>query len=157
MSTELHNTGHAGGNEPRNADVSYEKADVQVGSIYWYLLFLGLAAAASFALTIYILRFTSNFVGGLDTPPPPSRMAMPTPTTMPPEPRLQGVPGHESDPQQDMRDKLKADNAANESAGWIDQTTGIAQIPVHEAMKIIAEKGLPGASAAPAEKAKAAQ
>jgi hypothetical protein len=151
MSTDLHNTGHA--NEPRHADVSYEKADVQVGSIYWYLFFLGLAAAASFALTIFILRFTSNFVGSLDTPMPASRAAMPTPTTMPPEPRLQGVPGHESDPQQDLRDKLKADNAANETLGWVDQTTGIAQIPVKDAMKIIAEKGLPGASA-PAEKTK---
>jgi hypothetical protein len=154
MSTDLHNTGSHNGDEPRNSDVSYEKADVQVGSIYWYLLFLGLAAAASFALTIYILRFTSNFVGSLDSPAPPSRAAMPTPTTMPPEPRLQGMPGHMTDPQQDMRDKVKADNAANETLGWVDQTTGIAQIPVKDAMKIIAEKGLPGASAAPAEKTK---
>ena len=154
MSTDLHNTGHANGNEPRHADVSYEKADVQVGSIYWYLFFLGLAAALSFALTIYILRFTSNFVGSLDTAPPPSRAAMGHSTTMPPEPRLQGMPGHMADPQQDMRDKLKADNEANETLGWVDQTTGIAQIPVKDAMKIIAEKGLPGASTALAEKTK---
>ena len=151
MSTDLHNTGHA--NEPRHADVSYEKADVHVGSIYWYLFFLGLAAAASFALTIYILRFTSNFVGNLDTAAPASRAAKLSPA-LPPEPRLQGVPGHDNDAQQDLRDKLKADNEANESFGWVDQTTGIAHIPVKDAMKIIAEKGLPGASAAPAEKTK---
>jgi hypothetical protein len=153
MSTDMHNSGHANGNEPRNADVSFEKVDVQVGSIYWYLFFLALAAAASFALTIFILRFTSNFVGGLDSPTPPSRAAMPTPTTMPPEPRMQGVPGHESDAQQDMRDKVKADTEANEKLGWVDPATNTAQIPVKEAMKIIAEKGLPGATA-PAEKSK---
>jgi hypothetical protein len=152
MTTDPHSTAH--GTEPRHSDVSYEKADVQVNSIYWYLLFLGLAAAAAFALTIYILRYTSGFVSSLDTPMPASRAAMATPTTMPPEPRLQGVPGHDNDAQQDLRDKMKADNEANEKLGWVDPATGIVQIPVKDAMKIIAEKGLPGASSAPAEKTK---
>ena len=152
MSTELHNTGPASGDDPRHGDVSFEKADVQVGSIYWYLFFLALAAAASFALTIYVLRYTSNFVGQMDTAPPPSRAVLGGDYhTLPPEPRLQGVPGHESDPQQDMRDKVKADTEANEKLGW-DRATGVAQIPVKEAMKIIAAKGLPGAPAAAAEK-----
>jgi hypothetical protein len=71
---------------------------------------------------------------------------------MPPEPRLQGVPGHGTDPQQDLRNKLKADSEANEQFGWIDQTTGIAQIPVKDAMKIIAEKGLPAVTTPPAQK-----
>ncbi len=73
---------------------------------------------------------------------------------MPPEPRLQGVPGHTTDPQLDLRVKIEGDTEANEKAAWIDQNSGIAQIPVKDAMKIIAEKGLPGASAAPAEKKK---
>ena len=155
MSTDLHNMGHANGEEPRHADVSFEKTDVQVGSIYWYLFFLALTAAASFALTIYVLRFTTNFVGQMDTPPPPSRDVLgPDYRTMPPEPRLQGVPGHDNDPQQDLREKNKADNEANEKLDWVDRGNGIAQIPVKEAMKIIAEKGLPGASAPPAEKKK---
>ena len=61
----------------------------------------------------------------------------------PPEPRLQGMAGHLKDPQQDMRDKVKADNSENEKLGWLDQKSGIAQIPVDDAMKIILEKGLP--------------
>ena len=73
---------------------------------------------------------------------------------MPPEPRLQGVPGHYSDPQQDLREKMREDTEANEKAGWIDQDKGIAQISVKDAMKIIAEKGLPAVSAPPAEKKK---
>jgi len=67
---------------------------------------------------------------------------------------LQGMPGHLDDPQKDLRNKLKADNSANEKLEWIDKNAGIAQIPVKDAMKIIAEKGLPGTSAAPAEKKK---
>jgi hypothetical protein len=76
---------------------------------------------------------------------------------MPPEPRLQGVPGHDADPQRDLRGKLRADTEANEKLEWIDKNAGIAQIPVKDAMRIIAEKGLPGTpTAAPlsAEKKK---
>jgi hypothetical protein len=62
---------------------------------------------------------------------------------MPPEPRLQGVPGHEADAQQDLRDKIASDTEANDSYRWVDEKAGVAQIPVKEAMKIIAEKGLP--------------
>jgi hypothetical protein len=73
---------------------------------------------------------------------------------LPPEPRLQGVPGHTTDPQQDLRDKLKADTEANQKFAWIDESSGVAQIPVKDAMKIIAENGLPGASASATEKKK---
>ena len=73
---------------------------------------------------------------------------------LPPEPRLQGVPGHLSDPQQEMRNKIQADTAANETYAWVDKEKGIAQIPVSEAMKIIAEKGAVPAPAAPAPEKK---
>jgi hypothetical protein len=53
-----------------------------------------------------------------------------------------------------MRDKIAADTKANESYGWVDEKAGIAQIPVKEAMKIIAEKGLPVAAPAAPEKKK---
>jgi len=137
MSTESPQTGQ----EPKNADVSFEASDIKVGTIYGYILALGLATAAALLISVYILRFTSEYAASTDTPPPPSREAHPQ--EMPPEPRLQGVPGHITDPQLDLRNKLRDDTAANEKFEWIDRTTGIAQIPVKDAMKIIAEKGLP--------------
>jgi hypothetical protein len=155
MSTESHKKSHDADQVPRHADVSFEERDVKTGTIYGYLLALGLAVVASLLVCVYILRFTMNFAASSDTPPPPSREALgPDYRPFPPEPRLQGVPGHGSDPQQDMRDKLKSDTAANEQTRWIDQGSGIAQIPVKDAMKIIAERGLPGVSAPPAEKKK---
>ena len=155
MSTEHQQTGPAPGGAPRNTDVSFEERDVQPGTIYWYLLALGLATAAALLICILILRFTTNLAASSDTPPPPSREALGKDyRDLPPEPMLQGVPGHEADPQKDLRQKMKADNAANEKLEWIDKNAGIAQIPVKEAMKIIAEKGLPGASAPPEEKNK---
>jgi hypothetical protein len=137
-------TGHAdNGRLPRNDTVSYESRDVKVRTIYWYLIALTISVAAAFFISVYVLRYTERFVSRHDPPMLPARAAMgPDYRVLPPEPRLQGVPGHDADPQQDHRDKVRADNEANEKYGWVDQNAGIAQIPVKEAMKIIAQKGL---------------
>jgi hypothetical protein len=154
MSTEHHNMSNGSG-DPVHETVSFETADVQVRSIYWYLVALGLAALGSFLLCIFILKFLTGFVSQSDVPPPPSRTALgENYHSYPPEPRLQGVPGHITDPQQDLRDKVNADMEANEKAEWIDKDAGVAQIPVKDAMKMIAEKGLPGVNAAAAEQKK---
>src|ERR1700719_1726728 len=148
MSTEIHNTSHGavhgGDGELRNPDVSYEKADVQATTIYWYLGALAIAVILSYVVCVFVLRLTTKIAVEFDTPPPMIRQEMGSAyQALPPEPRLQGVPGHGTDPQTDLRQKLQADTAANEKYGWIDQSSGIAQIPVQDAMKIIAEKGLP--------------
>jgi hypothetical protein len=143
----------AQGTLPRHDTVAYETRDVTVRSIYWYLIALTIFVAASFFICVYVLRYTERFVSRHDAPMMPARAAMgPDFRVMPPEPRLQGVPGHDADPQQDHRDKVRADNEANEKYGWVDQNAGVAQIPVKEAMKIIVQKGLPATSAATPEK-----
>jgi hypothetical protein len=154
MSADPHKPAGSAGDVPRNSDVSFEGRDVQVSTIYWYLFSLGLATAAALVISIFVLRFTTNLAASSHSAPPPSREAQSKDSRMPPEPRLQGVPGHENDPQKDLREKLKADTDANEKLEWLDRNAGIAQIPVKEAMKIIAEKGLPAVSAPPAEKKK---
>jgi len=155
MSTEPHNSAQGAGEAPRHTDVSFEERDVQVSTIYGYLLALAFAVVVAAVTCVFILRFTTKFAASSDIAPPPSRAALgPNYRDLPPEPRLQGVPGHTADPQQDLRDKLKADTEANEKFEWIDQSSGVAQIPVEDAMKIIAEKGLPAAPAPPAEKKK---
>jgi hypothetical protein len=147
MSTEMHNTSHGApgaGAEPRNADVSFETTDVQVTTIYWYLGALAIAVILSYVVCVFVLRLTTKIAVEFDTPPPTIRQEMGSAyEALPPEPRLQGVPGHLTDPQTDLRQKVQADTAANEKYVWIDQSSGIAQIPVQDAMKIIAQKGLP--------------
>ena len=151
MSTESHNTGQ----EPRHTDVSFEERDIQTGVIYRYLFALGIAVVASLLICVYILRFTLNYAASTDTPPPPSREALGKDyRALPPEPRLQGVPGHQTDPQADLRQKIQEDSEANEKVEWIDRSSGIAQIPVKDAMKIVAEKGLPDGPAPAVEKKK---
>ena len=152
MSTEIHKTSPTAGQLPQHDDVSFESSDVQTKSILVYLAYLGLAVIVTFAACIYIFRYATNFAAQSDTPPVPVHQGIAP--TMPPEPRLQGILGHETDAQQDLRNKVKEDTAANEKLGWIDEKAGIVQIPVKDAMKIIAEKGLPAATATPAEKKK---
>jgi hypothetical protein len=158
MSTDPHGAAHDASGQPVNPDVTFERSDVQVGAIYWYLGALGVAVALSLVVCVYIFRFTENLTQESNAPPTAAMQQMSEKMTpeekaamdYPPEPRLQGVPGHSNDPQEDLRQKIEADKKANASLAWIDQNAGLAQIPVEEAMKIIAEKGLPGA--APAEK-----
>jgi hypothetical protein len=151
MSTELHHEAHGTNGEPRHDTVAYEARDVHVRTIYWYLFSLAVATILAFAAALVILNATTKMVADSDAPMLPMRKELTEQQRLarayPPEPRLQGVPGHDADPQQDLRDKIEADTAANEQLRWIDQNSGIAQIPVSEAMKLIAEKGVRGTSA----------
>jgi hypothetical protein len=155
MSTESHNSAPNAGAPPENDTVAFESSDVKARTIYTYLAVLGAAVILSYIASVFILRLTTRIAAESDTPPPPVREEMGKDyVTMPPEPRLQGVPGHGTDPQYDLREKMQEDSEADEKAGWIDQNSGVAQIPVEDAMKIIAQKGLPAASTPPAEKKK---
>jgi hypothetical protein len=147
MSTKPYNKEHDASQGARHADVSFEPQDIKVASIYRYLGALAATTVLALLICIYILRFTSAFVASTDTPPPQSREILGKDfKTLPPEPRLQGVPGHITDPQQDLRNKIEADSEANERLGWVDKQAGVAQIPVKDAMRIIAEKGLNAAN-----------
>ena len=152
MSTEQHNTGQAGEQRPTHSDVSFESTDINTRTILAYLFYLALSVVAAFLITVFVFRALTSMAVNSQTPPAPIRQGVGP--TMPPEPRLQGVPGHTTDPQLDLRNKLESDEAANEKLDWIDKQVGIAQIPVEEAMKIIVTKGLPAVPAPPAEKKK---
>ncbi len=148
MSTEHRNHGQTNGERPQHADVSFEPTDVRSSPIFKFLTYLGITVILSFFLSLGIYEGLIKYWTSTYDAPAPMREAGPQ---LPPEPRMQGMPGHLTDPQHDMREKVEADTKANEELGWVDKNAGIAQIPVKDAMKIIVEKGLPAISA-PAEK-----
>jgi hypothetical protein len=152
MSTELHNTGRTGAEEPKNSDVAYESADINTRTILAYLLYLTIAVVAAFIASVFIFKATTSFVADQGRVPPPSHRGVTD--ALPPEPRLQGIPGHTNDPQQDLRNMVQDDRDANDQLAWVDKSAGIAQIPVDEAMKIIVTKGLPAVPAPAGEKKK---
>lgn len=144
MSTKNHNGGHGSGEAPVNKNVTFEERDINVATVVKQLIYLGITIVIALLICVPILKYLTAMSAENDTPMAPVRAEMNQAErdekALPPEPRLQGVPGHEKDPQQDLRDKMAADAAANESIGWVDKSNGIAKIPVSDAMKIIAEK-----------------
>jgi hypothetical protein len=150
MSTEHHTHGPTSNGSPVHQDVSYEPRDVATSPILKFLIYLGITIVLSYVVALGIYRGLKSYWSSSYQQPMPSRME--AGPTMPPEPRLQGMPGHLTDPQQDLRDKLKADTEANNKLGWIDEKAGIAEIPVKDAMQLIVEKGLPAVTPPPAEK-----
>jgi hypothetical protein len=152
MSTEHHNKAQSGDQPPTHTDVAFESSDVDTRTILAYMFYLALAVAATFIISVFIFRFTTKIAADSDTPMAPVHRNIGA--TMPPEPRLQGVPGHTNDPQLDLRDEREADEEANEKYDWIDKQAGIARIPVEEAMKMIVEKGLPPVPSPGTEKKK---
>jgi hypothetical protein len=149
MSTEHDRSAAEEGRVPENQDVSFEPQDVRAAPMLKFLGYLGVGIVLSYFLVLGVYRGLTGLWDSKYVPPPPSRTEKGPP--MPPEPRLQGMPGHLLDPQHDWRDKLKEDTDANNKLRWVDDRNGIAQIPVSDAMKLIVAEGLP---AVPAEKKK---
>jgi len=149
MSNELHNHGQTNGERPHHSDVSFEATDVRSSQIFQFLTYLGITVIASFILSVGIYKGLKSYWTNSYEAPAPMREAGPH---FPPEPMLQGMPGHLTDPQHDMREKVEADTKANNELGWVDKNAGIAQIPVKDAMKLIVEKGMPAISAPPEKK-----
>ncbi len=152
MSTEHDKSAAGEGRVPENQGVSFEAQDVRPTPVLEFLAYLGVTIVLSYLLVLGVYRGLTGLWNSKYVPPPPSRTETGPP--MPPEPRLQGMPGHLLDPQHDWRDKVKEDTDANNKLGWVDEQNGIAQIPISDAMKLIVEKGLPPLPAAPAEKKK---
>jgi hypothetical protein len=150
MSTDPKKSGHGEMQEPVHQDVSFETQDVKGSPIVKFLTILGIAVVLSYVLTLGIYKGLTKYWKSTYTQMAPSHEGMPA--TMPPEPMLQGMPGHLTDPQQDWRNMLKSDTEANNELKWVDEKTGVARIPVKDAMEIIVEKGLPPVPAMPVEK-----
>jgi len=152
MNSEHPTSAHGSVDEPIHKDVTFESRDINAFTILKYMFALAVAVVGAFAVTVLIFRFTTRIAVDSETPMAPVHHDIGP--TMPPEPRLQGVPGHTTDPQQDLREKLAEDQKANEQLGWVNRSAGIAQIPVEDAMKIIVSKGLPSVPAPPAAEKK---
>jgi len=148
MSTDHHPQRPADSGIPRHEAVSFEPRDVRPRPILEFLAYLGVAIVLAYLLTAGIYHGLTVHWEDSYTQPPPSRGEVGE--KLPPAPRLQGMPGSLVEPQDDLRNMLKADTEANNVLKWVDEKNGIAQIPVEDAMRLIVAKGLPTVPAAAA-------
>jgi hypothetical protein len=115
--------------------IQYEKTDVDIASVTK----LGLAILAITVVTaLAIVPIIAVLKGRAEKHDPPApEIAGFGPDRQAPEPRLQERPFDDWRTMHRQQDELLS------SYGWVDEGKGVARIPIDEAMKRLAEKGLP--------------
>jgi hypothetical protein len=124
---------------PINGSVDYEAKDFPVQAVITFGLVLALMIGAA-----HLIVWAANRVIGTQAADSASAISILRPRMeelLPPEPRLQGIPGHAEAPPDELRQVRQADEAILNSYGWVDQQGGIARIPISEAMRLLAAPG----------------
>jgi len=132
---------------PSHAESAHEQVEfdreIQYHQLIWMGVGLLVIALASGVLVFFMLK---GFMQWRDKSAglPPVMSAAPALAT---GPQLLARPADE------LTRLRAAEDEQLHSYGWIDQTQGVARIPIERALDIAAEKGLPTVSAAPASAA----
>jgi len=114
--------------EPRGHEVT----DAAVRPVLWVA---GILLGAGIAIHVALgFQFRALRAERARENPPPSPLAAAAPAA-PPEPRLQ------TSPTADLADLRRAEDAALEHYGWVDQRAGIVRIPIERAMELVAKGG----------------
>jgi hypothetical protein len=121
-------------------ELRYEQSDVRAGAIVRFALGLVTVVAVSAVLLLGLFKLFARQQRRHDPPPPPlAREA----GRLPPAPRLQ------ASPLQDLEQVRAEEEKELSSYGWVDPKAGIVHIPIDEAIKTVAARGLPRAAPAP--------
>jgi hypothetical protein len=122
-----------------NPEVSHEVSDVSIPDIVKFGVGLMLLAIVTHILMWGLYRYFAARVPGTQS----IGIAR---DRLPPEPRLQGAPGHEIHPVDELNSMLAAEESVLTTYAWVAQATGTARIPIEQAIKMLAERGLPSRS-----------
>jgi hypothetical protein len=120
--------------------VRFEKADVEPRAIARFGIILLVVISVVAALLVPLLRHFAALEGRSDPPPAPLARH---PGRLPPEPRLQ------TQPFADIEKMRAEEEPILTGYGWVDEKAGVVRIPVEEAMRVLAARGLPARGEAP--------
>lgn len=121
--------------------IQYEKTDIDIAAVTRLGIAIVLVTVVTAGALIPLIAFLKGRAEKHD--PPAASIGGFGPGRQPPEPRLQERPFDDWRAMHRRQDELLA------GYGWVDESKGIARIPIEEAMKRLAEKGLPARAAAP--------
>jgi hypothetical protein len=148
-----HGSAGHGADDQQNESVDHEHSDVNVRAI---LGFAGIITGVSLVCALVVWGMFNMFErGAAGRDPQMSPLAMPA-TQMPAsttDSPFFGSPQHQQQPQlltnepAALRALRETENAQLEQFGWADQAAGVARVPIAEAKKLIAERGLPSRAA----------
>lgn len=119
----------------------HEENTVQLQPVILFAIILVVVSAFSFAGVWFMLDFLQMNQARKDAQVSPLADLH----QLPPTPRLQISPG------QDLKQLRQAENIVVNSYRWIDKDAGVVGIPIEQAMKVLAQKGLPTRSDIPKE------
>ena len=111
---------------------AHEEKDVDVASMFLIALILFLSCALIFLCIGGVMRFLSIKKAAREVPPRVAPMAGAFP-----QPRVQVRPAV------DLEKLRVAEDAQLNSYGWANRDAGVVHIPIHRAMQLILERGLP--------------
>jgi hypothetical protein len=119
----------------RNPSVAFEPADENVGSVSGF----GIGLAMGIVVVAFAMwgLFEWFYAREDKAYPAVAPVVLSEKPQLPPEPRLQAVPRLDLKALHDGEDEVLNNYA------WVDPDHGIARIPIKEAIKIVAAKGLP--------------
>jgi hypothetical protein len=120
--------------ELHNPDTAHEQSDISIrGIVAFVILLVGVALTVQAAMYGVFVLF-DKVEAGNDTELSP--LAAPA-NTPPPEPRLQTTPWT------DLRALHANETSSLQGYGWIDQSGGVAHIPIDRAKALLLQKGIP--------------
>lgn len=119
--------------DPVAVKAGHEVADVSVRGIFVFALFtIGVLVFGHFALTYLGNRFMEQRLAeGI----PQSPVAG--------EPEAPPAPNLQAEPKRDYVVFIEGQRAQVRDYGWVDRPSGSVRIPIEEAMRLIAERGVP--------------
>ena len=131
--------------EMDNEDVLHEASDIDVRTIFAFAAGLVAMVAVSFVLMGLAFRFLERQAAARDPQLSPlaratcpfADLAKCEKQQLPPEPRLQ------TDEHGRLEKFRMEETKGLESYGWVNQSGGVAHMPIAEAKKLILERGLP--------------
>jgi hypothetical protein len=126
--------------DPGNG-LATEKTDAAAGAVLKAVVYLLIVTSLVAAGLVYLTKGLVKMEVKGD--PAPAPLAEPA-GRVPPEPRLQTLPFA------DIESQRAEEHDVLTSYGWADEKAGTVRIPIDEAMRLIAKRGLPVAAATPA-------
>jgi hypothetical protein len=128
-----------------NPETHHEESDVNVRALLWaVVIFIVFAAVTHLILYTQFHAYARHFRNQASQP----LTMMAPPSNVPATPRLQPFPSktilpNVSTPVTDMADMRKAEEAALNKPGWVDQQKGIVRLPIETAKQLVVQRGLP--------------
>jgi hypothetical protein len=125
---------------PEHPEIRSETRDVRASAILKFAVYLFLATIAVLFLMQRLYVAFARLEASQQPPPPIMQTA---PDRKPPLPRLQELPTL------DLETLHKNESGVLTSYGWVDPQGGVVRIPIDEAMRLVAVRGLPVRGAVP--------